>query len=85
MNFKARLKTILPQRFSEFFSHVPSKQVEDTQRVNELEGQITKISQKLKHLGEWKENLDNFLNAIKNAQPNAEQSRSEDNNLVSYK
>uniref|UniRef100_A0A1I8BAK0 CXXC-type zinc finger protein 1 n=1 Tax=Meloidogyne hapla TaxID=6305 RepID=A0A1I8BAK0_MELHA len=77
-----RLKTILPQKFNNFFSQIPSKQIEDNKRLDNIEEQITQIHQKLKNLGEWKENVDNFLDAIKNAQPNAERPRSEDDNLV---
>ena len=81
-NFQIRLKTILPQRFNDFFAQVPSRQTGDSRRLDDIEGQISKMHQNLKHLGEWKENVDNFLDAIKNAQPNAERPRSEDDNLV---
>jgi hypothetical protein len=78
-NFKIRLKTILPQRFNDFFAHEPSRQIEDSRRLDSIEGQISQIRQKLKHLGEWKDNVDNFLDAIKNAQPNAERPHRDDN------
>ncbi|CAK5080687.1 unnamed protein product [Meloidogyne enterolobii] len=77
-----RLKTILPQRFNDFFAKVPSKQIEDNKKLNNVEGQITQIHQKLKKFGEWKENVENFLAAIKNAQPTAERPKSGDDNFV---
>uniref|UniRef100_A0A914LI85 CXXC-type zinc finger protein 1 n=1 Tax=Meloidogyne incognita TaxID=6306 RepID=A0A914LI85_MELIC len=77
-----RLKTILPQRFNDFFAKVPSKQIEDNKKLDNVEGQITLIHQKLKKFGEWKDNVENFLEAIKNAQPNAERPKSGDDNFV---
>uniref|UniRef100_A0A915NI71 CXXC-type zinc finger protein 1 n=1 Tax=Meloidogyne floridensis TaxID=298350 RepID=A0A915NI71_9BILA len=77
-----RLKTILPQRFNDFFAKVPSKQIEDNKKLDNVEGQITQIHQKLKKFGEWKDNVENFLEAVKNAQPNAERPKSGDDNFV---
>uniref|UniRef100_A0A915MH65 CXXC-type zinc finger protein 1 n=1 Tax=Meloidogyne javanica TaxID=6303 RepID=A0A915MH65_MELJA len=77
-----RLKTILPQRFNDFFAKVPSKQIEDNKKLDNVEGQITLIHQKLKKFGEWKDNVENFLEAIKNAQPNAERPKNGDDNFI---
>jgi len=81
-NFQIRLKTILPQRFNDFFAKVPSKQIEDNKKLDNVDGQITQIHQKLKKFEGWKDNVENFLEAIKNAQPNAERPKSGDDNFV---
>lgn len=79
---KLRLKTILPQRFNEFFYEQPVNHKIDSENMENLGRQIEQMKQQLSKLEEWKENVHTFIVALKNAHPSSEIQRNEDESLV---
>lgn len=80
---KLRLKTILPQRFNDFFCQQPARQTADHKRLEGLSQQIDTMKQQLANLEEWKENIHTFIRfALKNAHPSSEKQKTEDEGMV---
>jgi prefoldin subunit 5 len=72
----------LPQRINNYFGQIPTNQTADSKRLEQLEAQVDGIQDKLAQLEKWKDNVHNYLGAIKEAQPSGERERAEDESLV---
>lgn len=77
-----RLKNILPQRVNDYFGQIPANHLIDRDRLQQLETQVRQMECQLKQLQDWKDNLHNFIGALKNSQPAAEQQRNEDESMM---
>ena len=77
-----RLKTILPQRVNLYFNEAPIMQSVDHEQMEGFKNEIAQINEKLNKFEQWKENVHNFLEALKNAQPSGDQPRAEEEGSV---
>lgn len=77
-----RLKTILPQRVNLFFNEAPVMQSVDQERIENFNKEVAHINERLNKLEQWKDNVHNFLETHKNAQPSGDQPRAEDEGSV---
>lgn len=73
----------MPQRANIYFDQIPSCQKADKQRLDDLEKETTKLKEQVSQLESWKENVNSFIDALKNgAQPSGEKTRTEEEGLV---
>uniref|UniRef100_A0A915DIW3 CXXC-type zinc finger protein 1 n=1 Tax=Ditylenchus dipsaci TaxID=166011 RepID=A0A915DIW3_9BILA len=71
-----RLKHILPDRITAYYSQTPVGELQDSEKMKQLVESKNVLEQELKKLDECSENVNNWISTLGNAIPSAHQSES---------